>query len=98
MSHVTCCIQTDTYPTFQELVEQVVHNLDGAYALVFKSSLFPGEVVAARLCVCVCVRACVCVCVCVHACVRTCVCVRLCVVQYVCACISVVRVFHVTIV
>ena len=41
-------LQIESYPTFQELVEQVVHNLDGAYALVFKSSLFPGEVVAAR--------------------------------------------------
>ena len=86
MSHVTCCIQIDTYPTFQELVEQVVHNLDGAYALVFKSSLFPGEVVAARLC------ACVLVCVCVHACVHVSVCASVCCtvcvcMQMYCACV-----------
>ena len=74
MSHVTCCIQTDTYPTFQELVEQVVHNLDGAYALVFKSSLFPGEVVAARLCVCAYA--------CVH--MRACLCAPLCVLYSMC--------------
>ncbi|XP_065907584.1 glutamine--fructose-6-phosphate aminotransferase [isomerizing] 2-like isoform X2 [Dysidea avara] len=41
-------LQLDTRPSFQELVEQVVHHFDGAYALVFESSLFPGEVVAAR--------------------------------------------------
>lgn len=58
ISHVTISmtdipLQIEAYPTFQELVEQVVHNLDGAYALVFKSSLFPGEVVAARyICIC----------------------------------------------
>ena len=45
---IMCNIQIESYPTFQELVEQVVHNLDGSYALVFKSSLYPGEVVAAR--------------------------------------------------
>ena len=85
MSHVTCCIQTDTYPTFQELVEQVVHNLDGAYALVFKSSLFPGEVVAARLCVCAyaCVHVCIHVSVCATVCCTVCVCMHM-----YCVCVS----------
>eukprot|EP00795_Rhopilema_esculentum_P012953 gene12953-3713_t len=34
--------------SFQELVEKVVAQLDGAYALVFKSSAFPNQCVATR--------------------------------------------------
>jgi glucosamine--fructose-6-phosphate aminotransferase (isomerizing) len=35
-------------PTFSQLVEQVVYQLEGAFALVFKSSHYPGEIVATR--------------------------------------------------
>lgn len=34
--------------SFRELVEQVVQQLEGAFALCFKSKLFPGECVATR--------------------------------------------------
>eukprot|EP00094_Tigriopus_californicus_P014180 TCALIF_13735-PA protein Name:"Similar to Gfpt2 Glutamine--fructose-6-phosphate aminotransferase [isomerizing] 2 (Rattus norvegicus)" AED:0.06 eAED:0.06 QI:0/0.66/0.14/1/1/1/7/0/714 len=34
--------------TFSEIVEQVCQVLDGAYALIFMSSLFPNEVVATK--------------------------------------------------
>ena len=34
--------------TFRELVEQVIQQLEGAFALAFKSRLFPGECVATR--------------------------------------------------
>jgi len=36
------------YSSFHELVEKVVAQLDGAYALVFKSSRFPNQCVATR--------------------------------------------------
>ncbi|RXG73257.1 Glutamine--fructose-6-phosphate aminotransferase [isomerizing] 2 [Armadillidium vulgare] len=40
----------DLHPSysFRELVEQVVQQLEGAYALCFKSRIFPGEIVATR--------------------------------------------------
>lgn len=38
----------ETVPSFRELIEQVVEQLEGAFALVCKSARFPGEVVAAR--------------------------------------------------
>ncbi|KAI1292269.1 Glutamine--fructose-6-phosphate aminotransferase [isomerizing] 1 [Halotydeus destructor] len=34
--------------SFRELVEQVILQMEGAFALVFKSSLFPGQCVATR--------------------------------------------------
>lgn len=34
--------------SFRELIEQVVQQLEGAFALCFKSKLFPGECVATR--------------------------------------------------
>jgi len=34
--------------TFRQLVEQTISQLEGAFACVFKSSLFPGECVATR--------------------------------------------------
>lgn len=34
--------------TFRQLVEQTVNQLEGAYACVFKSTLYPGECVATR--------------------------------------------------
>lgn len=34
--------------SFRELVEQVIQQLEGAFALVFKSSRFPGQCVASR--------------------------------------------------
>ncbi|XP_071442473.1 glutamine--fructose-6-phosphate aminotransferase [isomerizing] 2-like isoform X2 [Hetaerina americana] len=39
--------QHPTY-SFQELVEQVIEQLEGAFALCFKSKYFPGQCVAAR--------------------------------------------------
>lgn len=40
----------DTLPTlsFREIVEQAIQQLEGAFALVFKSSKFPDQVVATR--------------------------------------------------
>ena len=40
----------DTLPTlsFREIVEQAIQQLEGAFALVFKSSKFPNQVVATR--------------------------------------------------
>lgn len=38
----------DAKLTFAEVVEQVVSQLEGAFALVFKSTVYPNEVVAAR--------------------------------------------------
>ncbi|XP_015589581.1 glutamine--fructose-6-phosphate aminotransferase [isomerizing] 2 isoform X1 [Cephus cinctus] len=40
-------VQHPTY-SFRELVEQVVQQLEGAFALCFKSKYFPGECVATR--------------------------------------------------
>eukprot|EP01134_Creolimax_fragrantissima_P008264 CFRG8264T1 len=41
--------QDDTkQKSFRQLVEETVHELEGAFALVFKSSHFPNEAVAAR--------------------------------------------------
>ena len=34
--------------SFRQLVEQTIQQLEGAFACVFKSSLFPGECVATR--------------------------------------------------
>ena len=34
--------------SFRQLVEQTISQLEGAFACVFKSSLFPGECVATR--------------------------------------------------
>jgi len=34
--------------TFRQLVEQTINQLEGAFACVFKSTVFPGECVAAR--------------------------------------------------
>jgi hypothetical protein len=39
--------------TFRELVERVIQQLEGAYALVFMSTHYPGEAVATR-CVSLC--------------------------------------------
>ncbi|KIH49634.1 class II glutamine amidotransferase [Ancylostoma duodenale] len=40
----------DRYPdlTFRQLVEIVIQQLEGAFALAFKSSKFPGQLVATR--------------------------------------------------
>uniref|UniRef100_A0A914V3J3 glutamine--fructose-6-phosphate transaminase (isomerizing) n=1 Tax=Plectus sambesii TaxID=2011161 RepID=A0A914V3J3_9BILA len=40
----------DRYPTlnFRQLVETVIQQLEGAFALAFKSSKFPGQLVASR--------------------------------------------------
>jgi glucosamine--fructose-6-phosphate aminotransferase (isomerizing) len=40
--------QAGDRPTFQELMEQIVIQLEGAFALVCKSCHYPGEVVATR--------------------------------------------------
>ena len=34
--------------TFRQLVEQTISQLEGAFACVFKSTIFPGEAVATR--------------------------------------------------
>ena len=34
--------------TFRQLVEQTISQLEGAFACVFKSTLYPGECVATR--------------------------------------------------
>jgi glucosamine--fructose-6-phosphate aminotransferase (isomerizing) len=38
----------ETPPSFLQLVTEVMQQLEGAYALLFKSSHFPGEVVACK--------------------------------------------------
>jgi glucosamine--fructose-6-phosphate aminotransferase (isomerizing) len=35
-------------PTFENLVEQTLAHLDGAFALLFKSRVFPGQLIATR--------------------------------------------------
>eukprot|EP01147_Barroeca_monosierra_P008683 gene8683-1075_t len=41
--------KTGKKPSFRELVEKTLCNLEGAYALIFKSVHFPDEMVATRL-------------------------------------------------
>ena len=40
--------QTGKKPTFTELVKQVLKELEGSFAFVFKSSHYPNEIVTAR--------------------------------------------------
>ncbi|XP_064393966.1 glutamine--fructose-6-phosphate aminotransferase [isomerizing] 2-like [Halichondria panicea] len=42
------CADDGDKPTLRELLEQVVQQLEGAFALVCKSAFFPGEIAAAR--------------------------------------------------
>jgi glucosamine--fructose-6-phosphate aminotransferase (isomerizing) len=41
-------VTDDKIPSFQELVEQAIQQLEGAFAIVCKSTLYQGEIVATR--------------------------------------------------
>jgi hypothetical protein len=42
------CRSQNTKDSFRQLVEKTIQQLEGAFACVFKSTIFPGECVATR--------------------------------------------------